>query len=208
MLTSSPTRLYLIRHGEVEQRYHRVFGGRIDMDLSPLGQEQAQALADYLQTVPFGAIYSSPMKRVQRTLGQLIENQRPAPITLPELREVDFGAWTGLGWEEVQNQFGFSAYDWLRHLEEGSMKEAEPIDQFRWRVDSALKRILAESPGQTVAVVCHGGVIRMVLALLLDLPLRKMAGFEFDYASLTIVDHTSSKVEVQLLNFTPWRDRR
>ena len=41
----SPTRLYLIRHGEVEERYHRVFGGRIDMDLSPLGSEQAAAVA-------------------------------------------------------------------------------------------------------------------------------------------------------------------
>ena len=35
---NSPTRLYLLRHGEVEARYHRIFGGRIDMELSPRGQ--------------------------------------------------------------------------------------------------------------------------------------------------------------------------
>src|SRR5215472_4230198 len=98
----SPTRLYLLRHGEVEARYQRVFGGRIDMDLSPLGREQATALAAYLQGVPFDAIYASPMKRVQQTLAQLLQNQIPQPVILPELREVDFGAWTGLGWEQIQ----------------------------------------------------------------------------------------------------------
>ena len=39
--TPSPTRLLLLRHGEVEDRFHRVFGGRIDMDLSPRGHQQA-----------------------------------------------------------------------------------------------------------------------------------------------------------------------
>ena len=53
---SSPTRLYLLRHAEVEERYHRVFGGRIDMNLSAYGQQHAQALAAHLQRVPFDAI--------------------------------------------------------------------------------------------------------------------------------------------------------
>src|SRR4029079_8337910 len=113
----SPLRLSLIRHGEVEERYHRVFGGRIDMDLSPLGQEQARALAVYLQRVPFDAIYSSPMKRVQQTLQRLTEYQTREPVILDELREVDFGAWTGLGWEQIQARFGVSAFQWLIELE-------------------------------------------------------------------------------------------
>ncbi|MGZ5545539.1 MAG: histidine phosphatase family protein, partial [Limisphaerales bacterium] len=46
------TRLYLIRHGEVEKAYHRVFGGRIDMELSPLGHDQVKALARFLKAAP------------------------------------------------------------------------------------------------------------------------------------------------------------
>jgi broad specificity phosphatase PhoE len=207
-LVESPTRLYLIRHGEVEARYHRVFGGRIDMELSPLGREQATALAKYLRGVPFDAIYASPMRRVRQTLDQLLENQIPAPIILPELREVDFGAWTGLGWEEIQARFGISAFDWLSQLEHGQIKEAEPIGQFRDRVSTALKRILADQPGRTAAVLCHGGVIRMLLSVALDLPLAKMSGFDVEYASVSIVDWLRRKTEVQLLNYTPWRDSR
>lgn len=204
----SPTRLYLIRHGEVEARYHRVFGGRIDMDLSPLGLEQARALANYLQRVPFDAIYASPLKRVQQTLQYLVENQTRAPILVHELREVDFGAWTGLGWDEINARFGISAFQWLDQLDRGLIAEAESMDQFRRRIELALQTILQDGPGRTCAVVCHGGVLRMLLSILLDLPLRKMAGFDFEYASLTIVDCLPGKTEVQLCNFTPWRDSR
>jgi broad specificity phosphatase PhoE len=204
----SPTRLYLIRHGEVEERYHRVFGGRIDMNLSALGQEQAGALANYLQKVPFDAIFASPMRRVQQTLQRLVEYQTRAPAILEQLREVDFGVWTGLAWEEIDGRFGISAYEWLQQLEQGLISEAEPLSVFRQRIEAAVQTILEGRSGQTIAVVCHGGVIRMILAVLLQLPLSKMAGFDFEYASLTILDWLPHKAEVQLLNFTPWRDSR
>lgn len=204
----SPTRLYLIRHGEVEERFHRVFGGRIDMDLSPLGQEQARKLALYLQSVPFDAIYASPMKRVQQTLEQLVAHQTMQPVIVNELREVDFGAWTGLAWDEIITRFGISAFQWLDQLDQGLIKEAEPIGHFRERIEDALQSILKDGLGRTAAVLCHGGVIRMALSILLDLPLRKMGAFDFEYASLSIVDWLPNKVEAQLLNFTPWRDSR
>src|SRR5690349_172023 len=103
------------------------------MELSALGREQAQALADYLQGVPFEAIYASPMKRVQQTLDRLVQTQRAAPSILRELREVDFGSWTGLGWEEIQVRFGVSAFDWLDQLEQGLIAEAERMSLFRGR---------------------------------------------------------------------------
>jgi broad specificity phosphatase PhoE len=205
---NSPARLFLIRHAEVEERYRRVFGGRIDMDLSPLGEQQANALAHYLATVPFDVIFASPMRRVQQTLRQFVEHQTKAPVILDELREVDFGTWTGLAWDEISTRFGISAFEWLDQLESGRIREAEPIDQFRARVRTALEQILDNRLGSTAAVVCHGGVIRMLLSILLDIPLRSMARFDFEYASLSIVDWLPGRTEVQLLNFTPWRDSR
>jgi broad specificity phosphatase PhoE len=69
-----------------------------------------------------------------------------------------------------------------------------------------LQQILQQSSKQNVAVFCHGGVIRMLLAILLDLPLPAMASFEIDYASVTRVEIHAHKTEVQFLNFTPWRE--
>lgn len=202
----SPTRLYLIRHGEVEAKYHRVFGGRIDMELSPFGHEQARTLAVYLERIPFDAIYASPMKRVQQTLGELAARQNKTPIFMEGLREVDFGVWTGLSWEQVMQQFNVSAFEWLNQLQHGLISGAETAAQFRERVEPCLNQILRQHAGQTVAIVCHGGVIRVMLAILLDIPLVKTASFDIEYAGFTVVDHLPRKTEVMLLNFTPWRD--
>lgn len=202
------TRLLFLRHAEVENAYHRVFGGRIDMAISPLGHDQAKALSDYVtRKFPVDVLFASPMKRVQLTIAPLLARLPGIqPVIADGLREVDFGAWTGLRWEEIRTRFGVTAFDWLDHLERGTMPEAEPEELFRGRVEKVLNRILAEHAGKTVAVACHGGVIRMALAVLLELPLHKMTHLEIDYASLTWVDCCGRKRELQLQNFTPWRD--
>jgi broad specificity phosphatase PhoE len=200
------TNLWLIRHAEVEARYQRVFGGRIDMELSPRGHEQANALAAYLHRKPMDVIYASPMRRVQQTLAPLIVNGFPKPVILPELREVDFGDWTGLSWDEVKSRFQISAFQWLDQLEAARIPKAECTRTFRARIKPVLTTVLDKHAGQSIALICHGGVIRMLLAILLELPLPKMSGFEIDYASITQVAILPHKTEVQLLNFTPWRD--
>jgi broad specificity phosphatase PhoE len=200
------TRLYLIRHGEVEKTYHRVFGGRIDMDLSPLGHEQVRALAKFLRAAPPDILYASPMRRVQQTLAPLAEQTGLKPVLMDGLREVDFGAWTGLSWEEVQQKHGVSAYTWLHQLEDGTIERAETVPEFRERVAICINQVLAEASGKTVAVICHGGVIRMLLSILFDLPFRKMSIFEIEYASVTKIHCRPSKREIEFLNLTPWRD--
>jgi broad specificity phosphatase PhoE len=202
----SLTRLFLIRHAEVESRYQSVFGGRIDMDISPRGHEQAAKLADFLRHKKFDAIYASPMKRVQQTLAPLLNNGAPKPVIQPELREVDFGDWTGHGWDAVKEKFGASAFEWLHHLERQTIPNAEPPDAWRARTEPILRQILGRHPGQTVAVFCHGGVIRMMLSILLELPLSKMSAFDFDYASVSEIEWQPHRLEIQLLNFTPWRE--
>jgi broad specificity phosphatase PhoE len=117
--------LFLVCHAEVEERYQRVFGGRIDMELSPRGHQQAEVLAQFLHGLQPNAIYASPMKRVHQTLAPLLQNSAPSPTILPDLREVDFGDWTGLTWEGVREKFGVSAFEWLHQLERNGISNAE-----------------------------------------------------------------------------------
>lgn len=177
------------------------------MDLSARGHEQAATLARHLSREKLDAVYASPMKRVQQTLGPLLGNGVPDPVVLHDLREVDFGDWTGLVWEEIQTHSGISAFDWLTELERGTVPNAESGAALRARVEPCLQRILRDHAGQTVAVFSHGGVIRMLLGILLGLPLRETAQFEIDHASVTRVAVNPDQAEIELLNFTPWRDR-
>ena len=176
------------------------------MNLSARGQAQAKTLAEYLHVKQISAIYASPMKRVQQTLAPLLNNGAPAQTILPALREVDFGDWTGLGWQAVSERYGFSAYDWLDQLEFKGAPNGETGRTFRARIEPCLREIVNRHRGQNAAIFCHGGVVRMMLAILLDVPLPKTNQFEIEYASVTQVALHPHLTEVELLNFTPWRD--
>jgi broad specificity phosphatase PhoE len=201
-----PTRLLLLRHGEVEERYHRVFGGRIDMQLSPRGHDQAGALARWLERLPIDALYASPLRRAQQTLAPLATRCSKPPTVKSEFREVDFGDWTGLTWEEVYQRYQIRAFDWLDAIERGAIANAEDGAALRSRIGPSLWQIVGDHAGQTVAIVCHGGVIRVMLSLLLNLPLPSTGSFEIEYASVTRVEKHSHKTELTLLNLVPWRD--
>jgi len=200
------TRLLLIRHGEVEARYQGIFGGRIDMNLSPRGKRQAKTLAKYLRAKSIDAIYASPMKRVQQTLAPTLKLDRHEQKLLPGLREVDFGHWTGMNWAAVRDKFNFAVHEWLEQIEHPGAPNGESGKAFRARVEPCLREIIQQHPGENVAIFCHGGVIRMLLAILLELPLPKTNCFEVEYASITQVALHPHMAEVELLNFTPWRD--
>ena len=198
------TRLHLVRHAEVDEAYHEVFGGQIDMELSLVGHEQAKGLAKFLNGRTFDRIYRSPMIRVRQTAKPLLDALGREAEVIDDLREVDFGVWTGHKWHEIQEKFGVDAEDWLVHLENGDVAEAEPMVECRSRIRGSLEQMMDEGAGQDVLVLCHGGVIRMLLSLLLDEPFSKMDRFEVDFASLTVIEHRSNRVEIKLHNFAPW----
>ena len=206
MSPEKPTRLLLVRHAEVERTYHKIFGGKIDMNISPRGHEQAATLAKFLSGRKIDAIYASPMKRVQQTLAPFLKNGAPPQKIIQELREVDFGGWTGLNWEQVCEKFNLLTHEWLDHIERGVAPNGESGAQFSKRVEPCLREIIKNHPGQTVGIFCHGGVIRMLLSILLKMPLPKTNIFEIEYTSVTQIALHSQHAEIELLNFTPWRD--
>ena len=89
------TVLYLARHGETVDNANQILQGRTQGMLNEKGQEQAENLAKSLDGIQIDAVIASDLKRAIDT-AEVIAKRRSLPlITIPLLRERDWGAFTG-----------------------------------------------------------------------------------------------------------------
>lgn len=192
----------LIRHGEPEGG--PMFRGRQDDPLSDKGWLQMQAAITAEDH--WDAIVSSPMTRC-RHFAQKLAEQRQIPLYIEEdLREVGFGEWEGLTSERIQQRYGDQLnrfwQDPVNHIPPGG----EAIPDFHERVTRSFNLWQQKLAGQKVLVVCHGGVIRMVLADVLGIPLEKsFTGFAVPYAcrAQIRVDQSDYGVLRSLISLAP-----
>ncbi|WP_303290099.1 histidine phosphatase family protein [Marinobacter sp. SS5-14b] len=196
------TLIDLIRHGEPEGG--QMFRGSQDDPLSARGWQQMEAAVT--SDDGWDAIVSSPMTRCRLFAEKLAENREISLHIEDDLREIGFGAWEGLTAEQVQQQYG----DHLNRFWQDSVNfippGGEPIPDFYRRVTQGFNRWQEKLAGQRILVVCHGGVIRMVLADVLGIPLEKsFTGFAVPYAcrSRLQVDQSDFGVFRSLISHQP-----
>lgn len=157
------TTLYLIRHAEAEGNLYRIAQGQCDSIITDRGYLQISALAERFRDEKIDAVYSSDLTRTRITAGA-VANTKGLPIqTRADLREVCVGDWEEKTWgeigiEETERLTLFSARPDLWRVEGG-----EPMAAVRDRMLSALRDIVEENAGKTVAVFSHGCAIRLTL---------------------------------------------
>jgi alpha-ribazole phosphatase len=175
--------LLLIRHGESLHAGTRYIG-RTDTPLTRFGQEQAEAVSRRLSETALDALFVSPALRAQETMRPLVSEQKIEPIIDPHLREIDFGAWEGMSFEEIQTQAPELVAEWALNRMDFAFPEGESLEAFWKRVCRAGER-LAATPGDRIAVVTHGGVIRYLLCYFLGLAPERHRLFQIDLGSVT-----------------------
>ncbi|NNE11208.1 MAG: histidine phosphatase family protein [Ilumatobacter sp.] len=171
---SRPTRLVLIRHGESDVTVRRVIGGpRTCSGLSDLGRRQARQLADRLaetgELADATVLYSSEYPRAVET-AELIAPALDLPVERDRrLGEHDPGPdCDGMSFEAFVDRYGMP--DWTSDLHGVSFPGGETVAEFQFRVGKALSNVVAEHPGATVVIVCHGGVVDVAFRTLLRIP--------------------------------------
>jgi probable phosphoglycerate mutase len=95
------TRIYLIRHAEAEGNLYRRIHGHYDSLITENGYRQIEALRRRFETIPLDAVYSSDLFRTVATAEAICRLHDLKPVTRPDLREVNMGAWEDRTWGEV-----------------------------------------------------------------------------------------------------------
>ncbi|MBE7414681.1 MAG: histidine phosphatase family protein [Deltaproteobacteria bacterium] len=203
------TRLYLIRHGQVVNHHEYRYNGHFDIDITPTGVEQMRRVSESLSREPIKAVFSSDLQRAvkgARIIGKALGIE---PVMVHDLRELNLGRWEGLTREEAVARYPEEADFSFKDLATSKVKEGESLVELRARVVPALSVLLDRHRHESVCVVAHGGVNRVVLSEAMGLPLERFFSIEQDYGCLNIIDYLDDGLKVvKLLNGGPNQDMR
>jgi broad specificity phosphatase PhoE len=181
------TELLLVRHGESTWNQTGRYQGRIDTELSDLGQAQVEKLGEYLKSTPLDAIYSSPLRRAFHT-ALAISLPRGGDVVVDEdLTEIDHGAWNGLLREEVEKRYGPLLQQWMETPSQVKMPGGESLEEVCTRAHRALSAITEAHPEGRVGLCSHDAVIKSIIASTAGMSLDKFWSFRLDNASISVI---------------------
>lgn len=154
-----PTTLLLCRHGESEWNVQRRVQGQAPEagGLTAEGRRQAEQLARRLRNLGVDVLYTSDLRRSVETAEIVGAALGLAPVADPLWREFHMGLWQGLTVEEVRSRWPVQQ---IRELDLPRGDTGETWAAFTERVRQAVDALVVRHPGQTVAVVTHGGNVR------------------------------------------------
>ena len=203
------TRIYLIRHGQVVNHHEYRYNGHFDVDITPVGVEQMNRISDFLAHQPIKAVYSSDLQRAVKGARIIGKRLSINPVMVHDLRELNLGRWEGLTREEAVAKYPEEAGFSFKELATSKVKEGESLIDLRARVIPALEGILERHARQSVCIVAHGGVNRVILSEAMKLSLDNFFSIEQDYGCLNIIDYLEDGMKVvKLLNGGPNQDMR
>lgn len=182
------TRLFLVRHGETEGTSRGLIAGRLDIALSDLGREQARAVGARLLPASLVAVYSSTSRRALDSARAIAKPHGLTPIADPDLCEIDFGVLEGLTFAEVETRHPEIAAAWLSRPHEIEFPGGESLAALRQRVERSTAGIVGRHPFAAIAVVCHAGPIRALVAHSAGLSSKQLFELACPYGSVTVLD--------------------
>ncbi|CAK7022211.1 alpha-ribazole phosphatase [uncultured Phascolarctobacterium sp.] len=195
-------KIYLIRHGETDANRTFQFQGHIDNPLNSKGLRQAAALGKYYENIELDAVYSSSMQRARQTATPLAQFHGVDLQPLDELKEVSFGDWEGLSYDEIKAKWGDQLELFFKQPAQCRMPGGESFDDVAKRVQAAYNMIIEANSGKNIAIVSHGGVVRVQLCLLLGLDINKLWMFGVHNASTTCIGRWQDRFTIEYVNDT------
>jgi broad specificity phosphatase PhoE len=190
-MSSDSLRFYIVRHGVTAWNRAWRMQGHTDVPLDAEGVEQARRIAERLaaETRPPQAVWSSDLSRARQTAEAIAAPLGLAVQTTPLLRETMLGEWEGLTRAEIEargdsEQLARYLQDSIRHRPPGG----ETLEAAWERMVRVVTEIRRQHPQGQVAIVGHGGSLRVLLCEALEAPLHSLPRFQLDNASLSIIE--------------------
>lgn len=201
--TDTPTTLILVRHGQTAMSVDRRYSGVGDPRLTPLGHDQAKALAARLSTLEeVTAVITSPLARARSTAEPIADAHHHTPIVHPGLIETDFGAWEGLTFSEADERDPRLHRAWLSDPAVAP-PDGESFERVWSRVTAAVTELINTHRGGTLILVSHVTPIKCAIRHALTTGPEFLYRTRLDLASVSVTEfYPDDNATLSLFNDT------
>lgn len=204
------TVIYLIRHGETDG-YKRAYKGHIDVSLNKDGMNQIERVSLALKNIlgdydiNRAAILSSPLKRAMES-AEIISRKLGIEFEVMELlKERSFGAWEGMSIDEIISKYPEDFERWRKNPAKYSPPGGESTIEVSKRAKKAINIILEKYRGFQVFIIAHGGINRVIICNVLNIPLENIFKIDQDFACVNIIEFHENQPSLRLLNGVFWK---
>ena len=196
-------KVVFVRHGQTEWNVSGRYQGQSDVALSAAGLAQAEKLAEGFPVAHLDAVYASDLVRA-RVTAETVAKNFGLPVQLePAFRELSFGDWEGLTYEEVVASWPDAMRNFLAHPDILEVPHGESFPAVQQRALKRLHELLQQHEGQTIMIAAHGAVLRTMLVAALHMPLQYLWSIRQFNTAVNIVRYdTDGSPTVELLNST------
>ena len=193
-------RLFVLRHGETVFTRERRFAGWRDVPLTDAGLRQSEAAAAALSGVAISAVFASPLERARTSAEAVAKPHRVAVQIMPAFRELGFGAWEGRTRAEVEAAEP-SLYDvWRTAPDRFAAPGGESLPTVAKRVAEGIETLRADHDGESVVLVTHAVVIRLIVLDGLGLGPARLWSIDASPAGITELEYRDDWVTVHRMN--------
>ncbi len=202
----TPTTVIFVRHGENKwTKKHKLAGRAPGVHLNKTGRKQAKAVGKRLAAVKLAAVYASPLERTIET-AEAIASRQNLPVTpCPGLMEVDIGDWTG---RRIKDLVKEPAWPVIQGYPTGAaFPGGETMFAMQARMVAQVNDLVAQHPGETIAVVGHADLIKAAVAHYLGVHFDLFQRLVISTASISVVSFTPHGPRVLVVNDTSHNPR-
>ena len=187
-------KVYLLRHGHIDNGSEKRYLGRSDVSLDALGKEQAQGLHDYFKAIHLDMVFSSPLKRCLQTAHILCTGKKKHFQPVEAFAEIDMGDWENVAMSQIKEQYPKLYAQRGDDLEYFTPPNGESFHDMAKRVRDAFDAITHHATG-TILIVAHAGVNRMILTHLFGIEINDMFSIAQPFACINELMWDSERLQ-------------
>ncbi len=195
------TKLIFVRHAQADsnQKAKVCFNGTLDEDLTVKGVIQAKKAAEKLKNITINHIFSSSLKRAVQT-AEIINHYHNLNIIIDKrLNEANFGLWEGMTMSEVKSKYPEMYNNRLKDKYHYRIKHGESYEDVENRVSSFLNEIIKKYNNDTVLIVTHATVLKLIFKYLLKKTLTEVESHYYRNTCITIIN-VKDKISIEIFN--------